>query len=186
MSVVTHMKTEVSPEVAERRARRFWVTLICLILGSNVAMGFFAVYLALSDPSQTVIPNYYQKGLDWDKTKALWAASEQLGWTVQVSISPDSAQASKRTVRLTVVDRDGKTVEKAMASLSLFHHAHAKSVQELRLKEVFPGVYECEAFMPESGRWDMTLHLEQGDCEFLWQEVNDLQWISTNGQGTSS
>ena len=66
MSAVARMKMEVSPEVAERRARRFWVSFICLILGSNVAMGFFAVYLALSDPSQSVIPNYYQTGLDWD------------------------------------------------------------------------------------------------------------------------
>jgi nitrogen fixation protein FixH len=180
MSAVARMKMEVSPEVAERRARRFWVSFICLILGSNVAMGFFAVYLALSDPSQSVIPNYYQKGLDWDKTKALWAASEKLGWSVQVSITPDSAAAVKRKIRLTVLDRDGKTVEKAMGSLALFHHAHGKSVQELSLNEVFPGVYECEAIMADPGRWEMTLHLKQEETEYLWREEKDFKWTSAD------
>jgi len=186
MSAVTEMKMTLAPEIAERRARRFWVTFICLILGSNVAMGFFAVYLALSDPSQSVIPNYYQKGLDWDKTKALWAASEKLGWSVQVAIHPDSAEAVKRTIRLTVLDRDGKTVEKAQGSLALFHHAHAKHVQELTLNEVFPGVYECEALMPDTGRWDMTLHLQQAETEYLWREEKHLQWTSTQTEGPQS
>jgi nitrogen fixation protein FixH len=186
MSAVARMKMEVSPEIAERRARRFWVSFICLILGSNVAMGFFAVYLALSDPSQSIIPNYYQKGLDWDKTKALWAASEKLGWSVQVAISPDAAAAVKRTIRLTVLDREGKTVEKAMGSLALFHHAHGKSVQELSLKEIFPGVYECEAIMVEPGRWEMTLHLKQEEAEYLWREEKDFKWIAAGPEGAQS
>lgn len=186
MSAAIHMKTEVSPEVAERRARRFWVTFICLILGSNVGMGFFAVYLALSDPTQSVIPNYYQKGLDWDKTKALFAASEQLGWSIQVSITPDAAQAVQRKVRFTLLDRDGKTVEKATGTLSIFHHAHSKNVQEISLTEIYPGVYEGEASMPDAGKWDMTLHLQRDQDEFLWQQAQNLKWLSDDLEGNKS
>jgi hypothetical protein len=61
--------------IAERRARRFWVSFVCLLLGANLAMGGLAIYLTSSDPSQSIIPNYYQKGLEWDKTKAILAES---------------------------------------------------------------------------------------------------------------
>jgi len=176
-------KTFVSADVAETQARRFWLTLICVILGSNIGMGFFAIYLATSDPSQAVIPHYYRKGLEWDKTKQLFANSANLGWTIHVAISPDSADAPHRTVRLTVLDRQGKTVEKASGKLILFHHAHATQIQELVLTEIYSGVYECHAQMAASGNWEMTLELTQGASEFRWQQVRFLQWKSPTSEG---
>lgn len=149
-------------------------------------MGFFAVYLAVSDPSQSVIPNYYKKGLDWDKTKALLTASEQLGWSVHVTITPDSPTAVKRSIRLTILDRDGKTVQSATGSLSIFHHAHAKHVQELVLQEEFPGVYTCEADMSDAGKWDMTLHLKREETEFLWRTEEILKWSSAETEDSRS
>jgi nitrogen fixation protein FixH len=186
MSTVTDINGDLIAQATERRARRFWVSFICLILGSNIGMGVFAVYLAVSDPTQTVIPNYYQKGLDWDKTKTLLAESERLGWTVEVAIYPEGFNVSHRKIRLTVLNRDGKVLEKGKGILSLFHHAHAKNIQELPLTEVFPGVYEADAQMLEPGHWDMTLHLQQGRVEYLWQRVKDTKWTSSGLEGTKS
>ena len=146
-------------------------------------MGFFAVYLAVSDPAQTVIPDYYQKGLDWDRTKATLAESERLGWTVEVSIYPEACDVSQRTVRLTVLNRDGKVVEKATGTVTVFHHAHAKNIQELSLIEVFPGVYEANAQMVEPGYWDLTLKLQRGSSRYLWQRVQDAKWTSSSIEG---
>jgi|LakMenE18May11ns_1017448.scaffolds.fasta_scaffold9738568_2 nitrogen fixation protein FixH len=186
MSTISEINSELLCQVTERRARRFWVSFICLILGSNIGMGLFAVYLAVSDPAQSVIPNYYQKGLDWDKTKAALAESERLGWTVEVSIYPEAFNASQRTIRLTVLNRDGNVVEKATGTLSIFHHAHAKEIQELSLAEVFPGVYEANAQMVDPGHWDMTLHLRQGGSGYLWQSVKDTKWTSASIEGPKS
>ena len=179
-------KMSVSSEITETQARRFWLTVICLILGSNIGMGFFAIYLANSDPSQAVIPNYYRKGLEWDKTKELLSSSENLGWTIHVAISPDSANASHRTIRLTVLDRHGKTIEKANGELILFHHAHATQIQELALTEIYSGVYECHAEMAASGNWDMALELTQGESEFRWQQVRFFQWQTPISEGINS
>jgi|688.fasta_scaffold06334_6 nitrogen fixation protein FixH len=178
-------KTLLSAEIVESQARRFWLTVICVILGSNIGMGIFAIYLATSDPSQAVIPNYYRKGLEWDKTKAILSNSENLGWSIHVAISPDTDNASYRTIRLTVLGRDGKTIEKASGNLLLFHHAHAMQLQELALTEIYSGVYECHAQMAASGNWDMTLQLVQGVNEFRWQQVRFFEWKSPTLDGTN-
>ena len=52
----------------ERRARRFWVSVIVGFLGLQVLIGVASVVLALNDPSVAVIPNYHQSALDWDVT----------------------------------------------------------------------------------------------------------------------
>ena len=184
MSSMVKPLTSTSPEIAERRARRFWVGFICLLLGSNLGMGVFAIYLASSDPANSIIPNYYQKGLDWDKTKAKLAASDELGWSVEVAISPDTPNAVRRTITLTVLDRQGSPVEKGAGNIALFHHAHGKDLQELGLEEIHPGVYQTTALMGPQGKWDITLNLRQNETEFLWQQTVPLKWTALNTEGS--
>ncbi len=51
----------------ERKARRFWVGLVVGFLGLQLMTNVIAVIAATSQKEDVVVPNYYQKGLDWDK-----------------------------------------------------------------------------------------------------------------------
>lgn len=184
MATVMHDQSEVSTEIAERRARRFWVSFVCLLLGANLAMGGLAVYLASSDPSLSIIPNYYQKGLDWDKTKAVLVETERTGWAVDIAVTPDLPNVPQRVLTVTIKDRDGNPVEGAQGTLTLFHHAHAREEQVISLEPREAGVYCGNAVMIPEGNWDFTLVLTKGSEKYMWLKTIPLFWVSRYPQGT--
>lgn len=51
----------------ERRARRFWCGLVAGFLALQLVTNVIAVIAATSQKQDLVVPDYYQKGLDWDK-----------------------------------------------------------------------------------------------------------------------
>ena len=63
----------------ERRARRFWVSVIVGFLSLQVVIGIVSIVLSISDPTLAVIPNYHQAALDWDVTHRARQLADQLG-----------------------------------------------------------------------------------------------------------
>ena len=54
----------------ETRHRLFWVGLILALLAGQIVLMVAMVYLATSDASFAIEPDYYQKGLNWDAVAA--------------------------------------------------------------------------------------------------------------------
>ena len=52
---------------AERKAMLTWVSIIVFFLFGSVGMWLFAAYIAVSDPTMAVVPDYHEKALQWDK-----------------------------------------------------------------------------------------------------------------------
>ena len=53
-----------------------WPTIIVALLAGHVVLMMWAVFKATADPNFVVIPNYYDKAVNWDKEQARRAASE--------------------------------------------------------------------------------------------------------------
>jgi len=103
-----------------------WPFIILGLLSAHVLLMLVAVTIAIHDPSFSVEPNYYQKGLSWDESRAQLRASEKLGWQVHVEASESVDPLGRRAVSFVLTDSAGKAIEGATLSVDYFHHAHAE------------------------------------------------------------
>jgi nitrogen fixation protein FixH len=143
----------------ERRARKFWVSLIVGFLGLQVLIGIASIVLALSDPTVAVIPNYHQSALDWDVTHRSRQLAEQLGWEIDYNVVP-SEQAGQRSLMVTILDRDRQPVSDLNISAKLYRHARGGEVDHFNLKAIAEGNYQADTKLSERGLWQIELMIE--------------------------
>ena len=65
-----------------------WTGVIVGLLTLQIFMCSIAVFLATSDDSMAIEPNYGVKSLKWDETRAAQRASDSLGWTTSLDVAP--------------------------------------------------------------------------------------------------
>jgi nitrogen fixation protein FixH len=157
---------------AERRARRFWVSLIVGLLGLQVLIGFGSIWLSLGDPTVAVVPNYHQKALDWDTTRRARQLTKTLGWQISPIVGVLDPDKHQRLVRIAIRDRSGKVVSNLNVSAQVYHHARGANIHELRFTETDPGYYEAAAGLAEAGLWELQLQME--GAHGVASEVRDL------------
>jgi nitrogen fixation protein FixH len=153
----------------ERKARRFWVSLIVGFLGLQVVIGFFSLYVAVGDPSAAVIPNYHQSALDWDVKQRAQQMLVQLGWEISVVATP--VQNGERSLQVMILGKNGQRIEHLNVSGKVFHHARGEELHKLRLKETDPGLYIASIPLERRGLWQVELLLE-GDHGIASQTTN--------------
>jgi nitrogen fixation protein FixH len=145
---------------AARRAGWFWGTLVVGFLSLQLTIGGVAIYLATGDPSVAVVPDYYQKAVDWDRTLAIRQASDQLGWRAEIDVTSASTSTGDRVLTIQILDASGQPVDRLGGECELYHHARASQRQRIPLKSVGRGCYQGIARMPEKGLWEISLRLE--------------------------
>jgi len=150
---------------SESYAALKWGTFVVLLLGSQVAIGVAAIVLAGSDPSVAVVPGYHQKAILWDESVQLRQASLELGWTVELKMSPED---KGNLLTWTIRDRDGDTIDSLKGRVVMFHHARANESVEFRVEEHPSGV-----MLDRDGLWqiEMTLDTQQMDRRFFYSTV---------------
>src|SRR5690606_24674164 len=140
---------------------------VVLLLGSSVLIQGTAIYLASSDPSFAVVPDYERKAAEWDREAQLRRESDALGWSAEVETGA-GARRGDVIVSIALRDRLGNPVEGASVSVEMLHHARASNV----LSEILPesaaaGVYERTVALRRPGRWEFHLTARRGDELFL-------------------
>ena len=94
-----------APNTTGTRKRAWlWPSIIIGMLGVHTIGCLIVVYIATSDPSHAVVPDYHSKAVAWDEHQALARASSQLGWTctIQTALEPD--MLGQRSVRISLRD----------------------------------------------------------------------------------
>ncbi len=146
-------------KVLERRARRFWVSVIVGFLGLQVLIGVASIVLAFSDPTVAVIPHYHQSALDWDVTHRSRQLAEQLGWSIDYNVVP-SDQLGQRSLIVTILDREHRPLSGLNVSAKLYRHARGGEVDQFKLKAVAAGNFQADTRLNERGLWQIELVIE--------------------------
>ena len=145
---------------------RAWLWPVGLALALTLSAGGNIVFMILAnrDPSFAVEPDYYQKGLDWDRTMAQEAANRVLGWTARLE---DSAPApGGRRLVLRVLDREGRPVEGAEVTLEALHGARAAEIVRGRLTGSGQGRYGADLPLVRAGVWELRVRAARGAAVF--------------------
>lgn len=152
--------TAVEPVRAERRARRFWASMVVGLLSAQVVGGIATVYLATSDSSFSVVPNYYQAGLNWDVTKRNRDLFTSLGWNCQVTVSESDSELKHRSVLIQLRSETDQPVAGLKVKGQIYHHARGNDVHELQFDQATPGDYVASIQLAQGGIWQVNLTLE--------------------------
>jgi len=153
-------------------AKRFIMPAMVLgFLGAHMLFIFVAISLAVGDRSFAVVPDYYQKAVDWDEQKQVRADSLALGWSAQVLPSREVSVRGERELAVVLLDKEGQPIEGAQVIATAYPHARAGEIAELVLPETDePGRYSALAEMRREGVWDITLHVTRDETVFLHEE----------------
>ena len=137
-----------------------WKLVPAAILVPTVLFAVWRVQVALDDPHFSVPADYYEQGRDWDVELARRAASDALGW--QVQLAPGTVEGGGG-VELALHDAQGQPVAGAAGTLRAFQNAYPGQVQELAWTETAPGVYRAPVLLERTGLWRWQVHLQRGD-----------------------
>eukprot|EP00752_Nemacystus_decipiens_P013680 g12133.t1 len=134
------------PSEQDEALRRFIMPSVVLgLLGAHMVFIFTAITLGTGDPSFAVVPDYYEKAVDYDEHKALLAQSAQLGWSVELVPSTHADVAGQRELMLRLRDAGDQPVEGAEVRVTGYHLARAGEPVEMTCVQTLPGVYVGQA-----------------------------------------
>lgn len=146
---------------AERHACLQWSAFIVFLLGGSVSMWIYAAFLAVSDPTMAVVPDYHEKALQWDKHLEVARVSKAIGWTIAVVPSAAVDAHASRELTFFVRDRDARPVAGATGHVRMYHHARGKEVHTIELSEKEPGSYSLVTPMQRAGTWQLDVTLDR-------------------------
>lgn len=145
------------------------------LLGSHMTFIMIAITLGTGDPSFAVVPDYYQKGVDYDERKALLAASSELDWSVAIDPSPSVDAVGQRELIVSVRDAQGDAVEGLDIAIDAYHVARANEPVALTCIEVLPGQYVGSARLGREGFWQFAIDATVGDQRFIVERRQFVQ-----------
>jgi nitrogen fixation protein FixH len=166
-------KPVVSP-AHETRHRLFWVGLILALLAGQVALMLAMVYLATSDASFAIEPDYYQKALNWDTVAAQARQNERLGWSAKIELGPTVSVTGERTLTCTLADRTGRPLDGASVDAVAFSHARGSDRTAVTLLPAGSGRYEAPVRFTRVGVWEFRLAIQRGPDTFTYAEQRDV------------
>lgn len=150
---------KIDMKLAERKARRVWVSIVVGLLGLQVVAGITTVILATGDPTVAIIPDYHQSAVNWDTTRRARQLTDKLGLVIKPRVSLVDEATGRRVVQVKVKDRDGQAVPELIVEAQVFHHANGSDVYRLKLNEAEPGVYIAQTQLVQAGLWQLELRI---------------------------
>lgn len=138
--------------------------LLLVSVGANV----YLIIRATNDPSFAVEPEYYEKAVEWDRIQAERAASDRLGWAMDVDAGRDA-------LRIELRDALGRPVEGAEVEVIAFHNARAADRIRAHLLPRGRGVYELERAFGRPGIWEYRFAATLEDKKFLHVTQEELR-----------
>lgn len=159
--------TDHTPTTTKPRRAWLWPGIVVGMLCVHTFGILIVVFIATSDPSQAVVPDYHAKAVNFDREQAQRRASEALGWTCQADASQSPDLRGQRAVRLSLRDAKGEPLTGATVSLDAFHHARANKLVHAELTESAPGEYTAVMSMQRDGLWTLAVDVKLGDDHFI-------------------
>ncbi len=152
----------------------WWPLIIAGALAFHVISSLVVVYVATSDPSYAVEDDYYQKAVAWDEKRAQDRLNQDLGWSLDFSVTPPEKPGEQPTLDLTLLDAGGEPLAGAVVSVEAFHNARGDDIVREKLIDGGNGVYSATPQMNRNGRWEMRFTVDRDGDHFTHTEVRHL------------
>jgi len=124
--------------------------IVVVIAGLAATVG--SIFVGSKFRDAVVVDKPYERGLEWDKVRNESLAT---GWVADIGIAP--LRTGKNRVRISVGDRDGKTLSDAEVTVSISRPSSGAYDASYRAEAVQPGMYQADISLPIYGYWDVKI-----------------------------
>lgn len=147
---VSAAAAEAKPDRKPLIPGKAWPWVVVCMLAMNVGVCAITVTAALKNPAaRAVEPNYYDRAVAWDDTKARFPTTQTLGWSVQADLALGAP-----TITLRLLDRAGEPVEGDVRVMA-FHQGRSGERVEIDLESLGAGVYSGRIDVFHAGLWEV-------------------------------
>ena len=153
--------------------KRYWPVAVVVLVGAAFCANMLLLYLATSDPSFGVEPDYYAKALAWDEQRAQLARNARLGWNLDLQIHPAGPDGAQR-VEVLLADAADTPIADAAVRLTAFHNARSVDLAEVELQPRGDGRYEGDLRFHRPGLWEFRFEARRGDAVFTETRLQDV------------
>lgn len=154
-----------------------WIAAVVCLLIFTVSTQTYLLSRALSDPSVVAEPDYYQKAVDWDQTRAQRRQNVALGWTLAATASADVGPDG-RTLTVSLKDQTGQALSGASLRVLAFHKARSANRIPGALLESGEGEYVATLPLLREGLWELRFVVVLNDQQFTHTAELDLVGIA--------
>lgn len=150
-----------------------WPAIVIGLLGGQILLCAITVYLAVSDRSFAIEPNYYRQASDWNARAQQERVNAALGWTAAMRYGA-ATSLGDRAITCVLRDATGAAVTGATLTATAFHHAHGTERRTLQFTEGDPGVYTATLRVTWAGQWELRIEARHGDRRFTTTQTVTL------------
>lgn len=135
-----------------------WPSLIAFLLAFNIGSGFIIVTAARSDGGVQIVPDYYQKSVNFEETIDARNRARARGWILNATMDAEHGI-------LILSDANGDPVTDVDGVVSYTRPFLTESMATVSLSPVpdAPGTYHFENRADAPGLWDLDFLLRQDD-----------------------
>jgi nitrogen fixation protein FixH len=130
------------------------------------------VWVATTNDSYAVEPDYYAKALAWDERRAQDRRNAELGWRLEFTVVP-AEPGEDPILRATLTDADGAPVTGARIAVEAFSNIRRDEIHTTTLRPTATGS-EAAIPMHGNGRWELRFTVTRGDDVFTYSETRHV------------
>lgn len=147
-----------------------WPLIVVTLLAGHLTICCVTIYLATSDPSFAVEPDYYNKALHWDEFNRQRYANAALGWKLDYQVDKQADVLRQRSLRCTLVDQAGQPIRDAAISLVAFPHRYGTRRQTVELTATDEGDYAATLRFGTLGLWEFRFTVKRAGQTFTYTD----------------
>ena len=136
------------------------------------------VYVATTNDSYAVEPDYYAKALAWDEKRAQDRRNAELGWSLDFTVEPAPAGADP-ILRVRLVDGGGSAITGAQVAVEAFANVRRDEVHTATLAPS-EGGYQTTMPMRGNGRWEFRFEVTRDGDRFTYRDTRHV-WAHLEG-----
>lgn len=159
-----------------QRAARRWIAFVSALFLLQVGAVVTMIWIATSDRSFALEPDYYQKAMHWDDISRQQRESAKLGWSLKFDVGSRD-EDGKRLVFVVVSDRNGQPIDGASATAEWFHHARARERHTTLFSPQPGGALAASLPFVRSGLYEFRFTVSRGDETFVTTLQRDIAGI---------
>lgn len=131
-----------------------------VVIGVNATLIMFAT----DTFSGLVVQHPYQKGQEFDRTKARLAEQAAMGW--QVTLNREEKADGTIVLQLAFRDADGKPLDNLSIAAELQRPVENLAALELGFRPDGAGRYRAKLLPPKHGQWDLHYTASIGERQY--------------------
>lgn len=144
------------------RRGTLWPVMLLALLGGQMAFVLIVAYVASSDRSVGIEPQYYEKALKWDDQARQEQTNRDLGWHIAVQVSDPFGKSHERRLSCRLQDRVGWPLADAAVEVTAFHNARSNDRLTITLTESGNGDYFADVPFQRDGFWELRFTARRG------------------------